>query len=161
NESQPTTNHQPPTTVLHQPRDIQSAERAAQAIARGFINFAPAFVNRGHDQVLQHFDVARGFRLNFDGKDFFETVHFDLHNAAPPRRVNAQGFHLFHHLFLHLLSLFHHLLYIHSTRKFHITLLKFCYRSSRISDVHHNTPIPKRRTRSSVAQPPSVTRQSK
>src|SRR5262249_9129700 len=86
--------YSPLPTELHQPRNIQSARAAkdaAKTVAGAFINFAPTFVNRGHDQVLQHFDVAGGFRFNFDREDFFEAVHFDLYDAAPSRRVDAQG----------------------------------------------------------------------
>src|SRR5215813_11013492 len=83
-------------TQLHQPRNIQSTEGAAEAVARALIDLASAFVDRSHDQVLQHFDVAGGFRFDLDGKDFFEAVHFDLHNTATGCGVNPQALHLLH-----------------------------------------------------------------
>src|SRR3954469_25827895 len=100
---------------LEESRNLHPAGHRADGARHLLVHFARGFVDRGDDEVLEHFDVVRidGFLVDGDGEELFGTVHRRFHHAAASASLDLQRGHALLHLFLHLLDLLHQLLRIH------------------------------------------------
>ena len=81
------------------------------------IDFLEHFVKSSNHKILERFNVIRidNFRINCQLNNFLLTVSSNRYNAAACRCLELfllQGFLLFFHLALHLLSLFHQVIHV-------------------------------------------------
>src|SRR5215831_15100915 len=99
-----------------QARDVESAEHARKGRLHLGVDFAGGLVDRGEDEVLEHFDVAGfySFRIDAHAEELLAAIHFSGYGSAARGGFDDGLLHLALHGLVLLFGFRHQVLEIES-----------------------------------------------